>query len=158
MDKQEFVNRLRLALSGALPEALVTDHVNYYRDYIEAEMAKGQTEAHVLGTLGDPRLIARTILQTSQVEAESQNTGGYDNNYTGENSSYRDVVNRSGRSDVKSRSKVVSVPGWVWALVGIVLVIMVLGIVMSVLSFLAPILLPVIVVIFLVKLFRDWLN
>ena len=37
-------------------------------------------------------------------------------------------------------------------------VVLILSAVFSVLSFLAPVLLPILVVLFLVKLFRDWLN
>ena len=98
MNKQEFVDRLRMALNGRVSPGLVMDNVNYYQDYINTEIRKGRTEEEVLESLGDPRLIARTIIQTN----------GGDNR--------------------------------------------------SVLSFLAPVLIPIVVVLFLVKLFRDWLN
>ena len=49
-------------------------------------------------------------------------------------------------------------PGWVWLILGILVVVLIFGAVFSVLSFLAPVLIPIVVVLFLVKLFRDWLN
>ena len=61
MDKQEFVDRLRMALNGRVSPGLVMDNVNYYEDYINTEIRKGRTEEEVLESLGDPRLIARTI-------------------------------------------------------------------------------------------------
>ena len=61
MNKQEFVDRLRMALNGRVSPGLVMDNVNYYQDYINTEIRKGRTEEEVLESLGDPRLIARTI-------------------------------------------------------------------------------------------------
>lgn len=65
MNKQEFVDRLRMALNGRVSPGLVMDNVNYYQDYINTEIRKGRTEEVVLESLGDPRLIARTIIQTN---------------------------------------------------------------------------------------------
>ena len=65
MNKQEFVDRLRMALNGRVSPGLVMDNVNYYQDYINTEIRKGRTEEEVLESLGDPRLIARTIIQTN---------------------------------------------------------------------------------------------
>ena len=64
MNKQEFVDRLRMALNGRVSPGLVMDNVNYYQDYINTEIRKGRTEEEVLESLGDPRLIARTLLDT----------------------------------------------------------------------------------------------
>ena len=61
MDKQEFVDRLRMALNGRVSPGLVMDNVNYYEDYINTEIRKGRTEEEVLESLGDPRLIARFL-------------------------------------------------------------------------------------------------
>ena len=39
--------------------------LRYYDDYIRSERQKGRSEADIMEELGDPRLIARTILDTS---------------------------------------------------------------------------------------------
>ena len=65
MNKQDFIDRLRMALNGRVSPGLVMDNVNYYEDYINTEIRKGRTEEEVLESLGDPRLIARTIIQTN---------------------------------------------------------------------------------------------
>ena len=65
MNKQDFIDRLRMALNGRVSPGLVMDNVNYYEDYINTEVRKGRTEEEVLESLGDPRLIARTIIQTN---------------------------------------------------------------------------------------------
>ena len=42
MNKQEFVDRLRMALNGRVSPGLVMDNVNYYQDYINTEIRKGR--------------------------------------------------------------------------------------------------------------------
>lgn len=165
MNKQEFVDRLRMALNGRVSPGLVMDNVNYYQDYINTEIHKGRTEEEVLESLGDPRLIARTIIQTNG----GDNRSGYRNTVYG-NGEYREAagqnVHRSYTEEEDSygthQSKVGNVlaklPGWVWLILGILVVVLIFGAVFSVLSFLAPVLIPIVVVLFLVKLFRDWLN
>jgi uncharacterized membrane protein len=79
MNKQDFIDRLRMALNGRVSPGLVMDNVNYYEDYINTEIRKGRTEEEVLESLGDPRLIARTIIQTNG----GDNRSGYRNTVYG---------------------------------------------------------------------------
>ena len=166
MNKQEFVDRLRMALNGRVSPGLVMDNVNYYEDYINTEIRKGRTEEEVLESLGDPRLIARTIIQTNG----SDNRSGYRNTVYG-NGEYReaagqnlyhsyteDAENGYGKHQNKVADALSKLPGWAWLILGILVVVLIFSAVLSVLSFLAPVLIPIVVVLFLVKLFRDWLN
>ena len=68
MNKQDFIDRLRMALNGRVSPGLVMDNVNYYEDYINTEIRKRRTEEEVLQSLGDPRLIERTSSQTNRGE------------------------------------------------------------------------------------------
>ena len=70
MSKQEFLETLRKVLARELSENEVADNINYYWNYIEQQIASGKTEEQVLQELGDPRLIARTILQVDEKKAE----------------------------------------------------------------------------------------
>ncbi len=65
MTKEEFLTELREALSGSISPAAVNENVRYYDEYIETESRKGRSEDEVMGELGDPRLIAKTIIDTS---------------------------------------------------------------------------------------------
>lgn len=65
MSRQEFLDTLRRALSGSLSSSLVAENMAYYNEYISSEMRKGRSEEEVMAALGDPRLIARTIIETS---------------------------------------------------------------------------------------------
>lgn len=79
MDRQTFLDTLRRALYGKIDDLSLADHMQYYESYISQEMASGKSEQEVLDELGDPRLIARTILETSgkqTMHAEYTVTGG----------------------------------------------------------------------------------
>ena len=144
MTKQEFLEKLRLALNGKVPGNIVTENLQYYEDYINTEVRKGRSEEEVLASLGDPRLIARTITAAS---GSMENTGA---------SEYREYS--SGRSQDGRKGRL---PVWGWLILGILIVVLIFSAVISLISFLWPILLPVIIimaVMFLVKLFRDWIN
>ena len=65
MEKQEFLDKLRLALNGRVETGTVSDTIAYYEEYINTEVRKGRSEEEVMASLGDPRLIARTIIETS---------------------------------------------------------------------------------------------
>lgn len=167
MNKQEFVDRLRMALNGRVSPGLVMDNVNYYEDYINTEIRKGRTEEEVLESLGDPRLIARTIIQTNGGDnrsgyrntvygnGEYREAGGQQNTHHGYNG---DAEEAYGTHQNKVANVFAKLPGWVWLILGILVVVLIFSAVFSVLSFLAPVLIPILVVLFLVKLFRDWLN
>ena len=69
MNKEVFIDTLRRALYGKVSEYELTDQVCYYEDYIRQEMNNGRSEQEILEELGDPRLIARTIVETSGMNA-----------------------------------------------------------------------------------------
>lgn len=66
MTRTEFLEQLRQALQGNLNQALVNEHLQYYENYIIEESRKGRSEQEVVDSLGNPRLIARTLIETSE--------------------------------------------------------------------------------------------
>ena len=165
MNKQEFVDRLRMALNGRVSPGLVMDNVNYYQDYINTEIRKGRTEEEVLESLGDPqtdrphnhsdqrwrqpfRIPEHGLRETESIRGRLPDRMSI-------------VVIQRKRMATEHQSKVEMF--WRsfragWLILGILVVVLIFGAVFSVLSFLAPVLIPIVVVLFLVKLFRDWLN
>lgn len=159
MNKQEFIDKLRAALNGRISTGLVEENARYYTDYIDTEIRKGRGEEEVLASLGDPRLIAKSIIQ-----ANGGTNGGYTETVYG-SGEYRDADSRDRDyddsetySESKFRRTIHRLPLWVWILLWFVVLVVLIGVVLSVLSFLAPVLIPILVVLFLVKLFRDWMN
>ena len=97
MNKKEFLDILYEQLSGQMPEGNVAAHVQYYRNYIEDAVTQGRTETEVLNELGDPRLIARTLLDTdSTASGNPQTTGSYSEPYT-DNSYENDLFKSTSR-------------------------------------------------------------
>lgn len=66
MTRTEFLEQLRQALQGNLNQALVNEHLQYYENYIIEESRKGRSEQEVVDSLGNPRLIAHTLIETSE--------------------------------------------------------------------------------------------
>lgn len=84
MTRDAFLRELRIALQGRIPQAQVNEHLSYYENYIIEESRKGRTEEEVLLSLGDPRLIAKTLANTfgggiakgGNVSGEPEEEGG----------------------------------------------------------------------------------
>lgn len=142
MEKQEFLDKLRLALNGKVAPETVADTVNYYEEYINTEVRMGRSEEDVMTSLGDPRLIARTIVETK---------GGQPAGSAG-----RSYSEPGGNGEVQRRYH--SVPGWVWLILVLIIVVLVLSTAFKILSVFWPFIAVMVLVIFLVKLFRDWIN
>ncbi len=161
MDRREFIEKLRMALSGSLPSAVVADYVNYYEDYISVEIRKGRTEEDVLSALGDPRLIAKTILQTNAGSADMAQGGDYYST-DDEGGAYHAYGDAGGNAryarNVEGSPRIFKIPGWIASLLVILVTMVVISVVFYLLSFLAPLILVIASVLFIVKLFRDWLN
>lgn len=161
MNKQEFLEKLRLALNGRVSAGIVADNIRYYEDYINTEIRKGRSEEEVLSQLGDPRLIARTIVQThggtgggraADMNGDARSFSSQDADGSGEGQE------RGG----KKRSVSFRLPVWVIGIMAVVVIglilVLVLSFVFSVMSVILPVILIIVAVSFVVKLFRDWLN
>lgn len=146
MNRTEFLETLRTQLSGQMQEGRVAAHVRYYRDYMEAEMRKGRSEEEVLTELGDPRLIARTLLDTEpdvgQQIYESE-TGYGDSDFVG-----------GSEEKVKHRTYKLDLTTWY----GKVIVIAAAAAIIAGLVALVSVMLPVILVFCGVMLFISWLR
>lgn len=147
------MSKLRAALNGRIPAPQVEDTINYYEDYINVEVRKGKSEEEVMKSLGDPRLIARTIIQTNGTAGNGHDAGAGSYQESGYQSGYQDTY-----EGYRSTRRSFGIPGWLLAIIVILVLFLVIGLVFSVLSFLAPVIIVMAAVIFLVKLFRDWLN
>lgn len=154
MNKQEFVDRLRVSLSGRISPALVEENARYYEDYINTRIRLGEPEENVLKELGDARLIARSI-----VAAENEKTGAEEKIY---NSSEEDT-----RRGVRFRHffHMSSLPPWALPVIAgasLLLLLVVLGLVfrlvLHMLAWLWPVIAIAMILLFFIKLFRDWLH
>ena len=71
MSRQDFIDALKRALYGKIDDFTLADHIQYYEGYIAQEIASGKSEQEVLNELGDPRRIARTLLEAADTKTSS---------------------------------------------------------------------------------------
>ena len=83
MNRKEFLEILRSQLAGQMQEGKAAAHIRYYEDYIQSQVRGGRSEQEVLQELGDPHLIAKTLIDTDD--------GSTQEDY-GEYSSYEAVM------------------------------------------------------------------
>ena len=144
MDKEAFLLGLRQALTGNLPADVVDSHIEYYRDYINSKIRMGESEQDVVASLGNPRLIARSILEVSDTayqRAEYQQSTDYSE--------------QESSSQFKSWKK--KMPGWLKSLIVFLVVILVINLLFRLAFSLLPVFLPILLILLVVKFFRDWL-
>ena len=144
MNRTEFLDTLRSQLSGQMHEGKVAAHVRYYEDYIRQEMNRGRSEQEILEELGDPRLLARTIVETSSLKNP-------DTVYTVD----EEGQNSYGTSE--DRVKIHTFTGWKATLLMVVVVAAIILFIVAILG-LAFYLLPIILVVGAVIWLFRWLT
>lgn len=144
MTKIEFLEKLRAALANDLSGAVIQENVDYYADYIRSETNAGKSEDEVIEELGDPWVIAQTIIDTSLP--------------AGANAPYEEERQAYGQETESAAGKRLAGTGLLKSLLVLLGIIGVLFIVITVVggvvSLVAPILIPVLIVVFIVRNIR----
>ncbi|MDD5805509.1 DUF1700 domain-containing protein [Blautia sp. HCP3S3_H10_1] len=145
MNRTEFLDTLRSQLSGQMHEGKVAAHVRYYEDYIQSQVRKGRNEQEVLAELGDPRLIARTLLDTDvdngQVDYEEYST-------------YSDNTDNSGEK-AGEHVHVWRFDTWYSKLLGIVILLIIVFLLFHILVAVIPFFAILAVVLFVISLIKN---
>lgn len=137
MTRYDFIDCLRKALSAMSDYTIVNENVSYYEDYIDSEIRKGRAEAEILQDLGDPRLLAKTIVETQKFSEEKTV-----NEYHDEEREFQ-------------RGMQSAMPGWFTAVIAIAVVVLFFVLIGTAISALLPVLLPVVLVFLIIKLIRN---
>ena len=155
MSKTEFLDILYNQLSGQMPEGSVAAHVQYYRNYIEDEQQKGRTETDILNDLGDPRLIARTLLDTEVGAGNPQNGSTYSAIYNEADSDYNEYDSSdSARGHVKKHRFKLDLSTWYGKVAVILIAAVVLLLLVTILGILIPVVIVAGVIMYIVSQFR----
>ena len=144
MNKYEFITELQKYLTGKVSTYKLQDLTRYYQDYIDTEIRKGRAEEEVIASLGDPRLLARTIVETSSLKNP-------DTVYT------VDEEGQDSYGTSEDRVKVHTFTGWKATLLMVVVVAAIILFVVAILG-LAFYLLPIILVVGAVIWLFRWLT
>lgn len=171
MTKQEFLDGLRAALSGRVSTGTVMENISFYEEYINTQVRMGKSEAEVLQKLGDPRLLARSIVEAEkragtgrEQEAEygasgrsrdyeQRRQGTYDYGQ-GQRGAYEYRYETGRQNGYGAGQRNGRVPVWLVVCLVLLFVVLILSFVFSVLSFLAPILIPILLITLTIRLFR----
>lgn len=142
MNRSEFLKRLREALENDLSGQVVQENVDYYNQYISDEVKSGKSEEEVLEMLGDPWMLARTVIDAPGGDKQS-------------NGQEAEADNQRKKEESNSERTTKISTGW-WkkvAVIGGIILIFILGfsIVTGIIRILAPILIPVLIVTFLIN-------
>ena len=146
MTKNEFLDKLREALGNDLAATAAQENTQYYSQYILGEMGKGRSEEEVVEELGDPWVIARTIIDTT----EGAQSAGAGYAYESDGQTYGQQGNYVRRTGFFRNG------GWrlIVALLGLVgILLAIVAVVGGIISLVAPILVPVLIIAFVVRLF-----
>ena len=151
MTKQEFLDELALRLREEGAERLVAENVDYYRSYIEEEVAKGRRDEEVLSELGNPALIARSILDAAGYLVDGVPDRNPDGDL-GENAgSYYRTQSEEREEDRNIHVEVRQVNSWI---AGILFFLFVVLLVLAVLGFIiwaAPVILALLLLSFMYR-------
>lgn len=149
MDKNEFIDKLQRALAGGLNSGQVAENVRYYQEYIDSEVRKGKSEDEVMAGLGDPRLLAKSIIEANKRGGTSY---GSNREYDEEMSADTQETDRD-RAEFDGRP--IMLPGWLILLIVTVVVILIIGVVINLLAYFLPVILVGLVILLIVKVFQS---
>lgn len=138
-----------MTLNGSVSARVVEENLNYYENYINSQVRMGYSEEEVLNSLGDPRLIAKSIISANEPNASKNG-----------NKNYQDIYEQDQYVQERQRGelRVKGMPRWLKIVITCLVVLVIIKIIATVVSVLLPMVFPVLLIYFLVKLFRDWLN
>ncbi len=145
MTKYEFLETLRKALVSIASPEEVEENCRYYSSYIDNEMAAGKSETEVMETLGDPRLIAKTIKDAKKYGGKEGGSAAY----TGGSR----VVDEEFPNHEDGRdTRVYRMPGWLVTGIVVLVLVLVVMLVGSLVSALLPVLIPLLLFILVIRL------
>lgn len=154
MNCEEFLRQFRDALDGKVSENVIQDNVNYYRSYINSQTASGKRESDVLGMLGDPRLLAKTIEESSKFASDRESD--YSNSNYGSYANYSSARGTDHEYAETEEEKHGRIPGWVITCIVLIIVFFVLSFAFRVSIILAPYIIAFLLAGFLVRAVRSW--
>lgn len=145
MSKQEFLQRLRETLTGEVPGNVIEENIRYYEEYISTEVRNGSEEEEIIASIGDPRLIAKTIMEANENASDSGKA--YYESYSGSRQNvYED------QEDFGRQMHYFDLSKWYWKALAIVVLILLFFLSATILTGIFSLLMPLIGPLFLVLL------
>jgi len=153
MNKEEFLKKMKYALDGQVSDLIISDNIDYYKNYIDSEITNGKSEIEVLDMLGDPRLLAKTIIELQGIDNNENNAkseNDMNNDYFHDSYNKEDVNFSKGAYNSKHNS-FLGIRGCLTSIVVLFIVFIILRFILSTAIYFA---LPICIIILLVGLFK----
>lgn len=129
---------------GEVSNAVVYDNKQYYQRYIFREVKNGRSEKEVIDGLGDPRLIARTIIDMENIENKNYNP----------NVSFTEDIDNTKQKFGNIYLGKLNLNTWygklIASVIGIFMLLLVIWVIAGIVSMLFSIVTPVLSIIFIV--------
>ena len=155
MNCEEFLRLLQETLDGKVSERIIADNVDYYKSYIRDQMTSGRSESEVLQMLGDPRLLAKTIEESTKF---ASGRTAEQKSYTNEDGNYSSFQNRDDGYIKQDYEKRIKFP--LWLIAGIILVIFIFVVLLAyrVLVIFAPVIMIFLLAGFIYRTAKNWFH
>lgn len=142
-DRFEFLEKLRQSLAGRMDSSSLQDTLNYYQEYFEIQMRSGKSEQELLEQLGDPRLLAKSILQAEQRSSTVQDE------------EYEEIHQDEKKVTFYMGGRQITMPRWLAIIVSALCFILVVFVMGYAFRFLLPLLLVGATIGLMVRILRD---
>lgn len=150
MSKKEFLDILRQALTGEVSSDIIEQNIKYYEQYISSSSSK--EEAKIIEMLGNPRLIARTIIESEKAAQQKGKT--YSNEGYRSSRSNEDRMKSEQNSSSKGRTKFFTNLSWRYKLVLALILIILILLAVIIGRIIVRLFIPIIIIVLLLSLFR----
>lgn len=157
MEKQEFLAVLQQSLSGEIPDYEVENNIRYYDGYLTDEAGKSAEDK--IKELGEPRLIAKTIIDAYMAnhEGNSYRTEHFSRNYdegddeqeAGRDMGSQHTVKYYSWNTMKWYQKLLTI------VICIIVVVVLIGLVTLGINIFFSFVLPVLLILFAIKMIRN---
>lgn len=149
MSKYEFLNELRSYLNEQLPAAEVSQHVDYYRSYIDGEVGRGRSEADVLNELGDPRIVGKSVIDSAKFSGHAGHS----------QTSYTESYGQTSYGQTQPENHIIFDTSTVWGKIKLAaIIIMIIAVLIVILRFaigLLSYILPALIVVGIISYFMQ---
>lgn len=142
-DRFEFLEKLRQSLAGRIDSGTLQDTMNYYQEYFEIQMRSGKSEQEILEQLGDPRLLAKSILQAEQRSS------------TMEEAEYEEAPEEEKKIHLHFGQKQITMPRWLALTLGAICLVLFVVVFFYAFWLLLPIILVVTAVCLMARILKD---
>ena len=149
MTQREFIDKLKASLTGKVSAGTVQENINYYEHYFAGEIKQGKSEEAVCASLGSPQLIAKSILEAEKFQNDGTGSAGY------AGGAHEDEGYTTAGSRRSGSTRSFQIPGWLMLVIAMMIFFFVISLVLSVFSALAPIIIPICIVLFIVHIFKN---